>query len=174
MSPDTLTKVLATWGALLSTFGFGWTLYRDLRDRAKLKISVHLRRMARDTYGRLYAVNPDLPVEASEKTFVVISALNVGRRPVKVSAWGGGYKKPKNGKKHFFVVPIGLPKILDEWEGIDEFTEELHGHIDNIKYLAVRDASGGQWKASNKELKEVKRGIQSLNQIKPPTDHQPS
>ena len=45
-SPDSgLTQFLAVWGAILSSITFGWSLYRDLRDRAKIKVSAELRRI---------------------------------------------------------------------------------------------------------------------------------
>ena len=61
LPPDNLTKFLAAWGgALLGTFGLGWTLYRDLLDRAKLQVSASVRKIARrklclgpSTYGCL-------------------------------------------------------------------------------------------------------------------------
>src|ERR1700686_2333975 len=42
-----LTAFLAVWGAILSSITFGWTLYRDLRDRAKIKLTAEVRRIGR-------------------------------------------------------------------------------------------------------------------------------
>ena len=41
-----LTEFLAAYGALLASIGFGWNLYRDLLDRARLQVSVNVRRIA--------------------------------------------------------------------------------------------------------------------------------
>jgi predicted MFS family arabinose efflux permease len=42
-----VTAFLAVWGALLSTATAGWTLYKDLPDKAKIKLTVSLRCMGR-------------------------------------------------------------------------------------------------------------------------------
>lgn len=45
--PDNLTKFLAAWGALLATFGLGWTLYRHLLDRALRRVDAVYREASR-------------------------------------------------------------------------------------------------------------------------------
>jgi hypothetical protein len=159
-----VTSLLATYAALLSSVGLGWNLYRDLHNRAKLNVSVSLRRISFSTDGKMYAVSPKFPVEASAETFVVISVLNVGQRPVKVNGWGGKYVNPQDGKSAFVVVPQGMPKMLNEWENLDEMTDELHGSIDNIKYLCVRDASGREWKAKRTDLARLKKDLRALRE----------
>lgn len=78
-----LTEFLAAWGALLASVGFGWNVYRDVLDRARLQISVNVRRIGRSEDGRYFVAKPDLPVEGvSEDLYVVMSVVNVGRRPV--------------------------------------------------------------------------------------------
>jgi hypothetical protein len=52
---DYLTQFLAAWGALLSTFGVGWTFYRDFRDRACLKVTMNIRRLVKGPDGKWYA-----------------------------------------------------------------------------------------------------------------------
>jgi hypothetical protein len=56
MAPDNLTKFLATYGALLASIGFGWNLYRDLRDRARLKVSASICRLTVDEQGNWVAI----------------------------------------------------------------------------------------------------------------------
>jgi hypothetical protein len=44
---------------------------------------VRVRRIVQSGDGKWYAVNHDLPVEgASEKLFVIMSSVNIGRRPI--------------------------------------------------------------------------------------------
>jgi len=43
--PEWLTPLLAIWGAFLSSVALGWNLYRDLRDRSKVQVSVRVRRI---------------------------------------------------------------------------------------------------------------------------------
>jgi hypothetical protein len=158
-SPDNLTKFLAAWGAILSTFGLGWTLYRDLLDRAKLQISAKVRRLARGLDGRYFAVAPDLPVQAADQLFVVMSVVNVGRRPVMWQGWGGKYHKREPEGTAFFIVGQSLPKMLQEGESHSEMTElndDLKPASDNVKKLYVWDPAGREWALSRKQLKKLK------------------
>jgi hypothetical protein len=156
-----LTQFLAAYGALLASVGFGWNLYRDLLDRAKLQVSVKVRRIARGADGKFFAVKPDLPVEdASEQLYVVMSVANVGRRPVLWQGWGGKYHKPVSGKKLFFIIGQDLPKMLHEGEYHSEFTAlepDLGPANENVKSLFMWDASGKEWKLSRKGLKKLKQ-----------------
>jgi hypothetical protein len=59
-SPHTnldLTSVLAIWGAILSSITFGWNLFRDLRDRPRIKLKGTLGQLVTDTVGRLHFAN---------------------------------------------------------------------------------------------------------------------
>jgi hypothetical protein len=158
--PDNLTKFLAAWGAGLSIFGLGWTLYRDLLDRAKLQITAKVRRIARGLDGKYFAVAPNLPVQAADKLFVVMTVVNVGRRPVMWQGWGGKYYKREPEGNAFFIVGQDLPKMLQEGESHSEMTElddNLKPASDNVKKLYVWDPAGNEWALSRKHLKELKQ-----------------
>jgi hypothetical protein len=169
-----LTEFLATYGALLASVGLGWNLYRDLLDRAKLEVSVDVRRFARGEDGTVFVVKPDLPVEgATEQLYVVMSVVNVGRRPVVWKGWGGKYFKPVDvghgrGKKSgFTIVGRALPKMLREAESHSEFTEltsDLRPASENVKSLFMWDSSGKFWKVSRRQLKELKRDARRFSE----------
>ena len=157
LTTDSLTKFLAAWGAILSTFGLGWTLYRDLLDRARLKLTAHVRRIVETPDGRWYAVKPDLPLEgASEQLFVIMTATNVGRRPVLWTGWGRDYRKPVEGKTSFTVIPVSLPKMLHEGETHSQHSVHLNPAGENVKRLFIWDASGKNWYLSRRALKKLK------------------
>jgi hypothetical protein len=81
------TTFLAIWGAILSSITFGWTLYRDLRDRAKVKVTAQVRRIVQREDGAFFSVNPELGIPgASKELFVVVSVVNIGRRRMR---WKG-------------------------------------------------------------------------------------
>ena len=112
---DTLTKFLAAWGALLSTFGLGWSLYRDLLDRPRIKLSASIRKVVLGGAGKLFAVKVDHPMaERGEKPQVCITLLDEGRRPVLITKLGGQWNKPRDGNQFFFIYARGLPKMLRE------------------------------------------------------------
>ena len=128
------------WGAILSSITFGWTLYRDLRDRAKIKLSAEVRRIGRrDGDGAYFSGAPDLNIAgASEGLFVVISVVNVGRRPIRWKGVGGRYRHPVNGKTAFLISARFLPKTLNEQEAHDEFTDSNEQFVEgSIKRLYV-------------------------------------
>jgi hypothetical protein len=159
-SQDNLTKFLAAWGAILATFGLGWTLYRDLLDRGKLQISANVRRIGRSADGKYYAVRPDVNVEVFPKLFVVMSVVNVGRRPVLWQGWGGKYRKRQTDGSGFYILPQNLPKMLQEGESHSELTAleaDLRPANENVRRLYVWDAAGKEWALSRKQLKALKK-----------------
>jgi hypothetical protein len=58
-----LTTILAFYAAIVSSICLAWNLYRELHDRARVKISVSLMRLATGADGRQFAVAPHLPTE---------------------------------------------------------------------------------------------------------------
>jgi hypothetical protein len=58
-----------------------------------------------------------------DQLYVVVSVTNIGRRRMRWKGWGGKYRKPVNGKDGFVVSARFLPKMLEEQESLDEFTD---------------------------------------------------
>jgi hypothetical protein len=159
--PEWLTPLLAIWGAFLSSVALGWNLYRDLRDRSSLRIDVRVRRIVQSGDGKWYAVNHNLPVQgASEQLFVIMSAVNIGRRPIVWEGWGGKYHKPVNGKTSFAIIPQHLPKKLEEGESHSEMTSlgaDLLPACKNVKRLFLWDTTGKNWKLSWWKLRALRK-----------------
>lgn len=162
-NPDSgLTKFLAVWGAILSSITFGWSLYRDLRDRAKIRISAELRRIGRrDGDGAFFTSAPDVPVQgASEKLFVVVSVVNVGRRPMRWKGLGGTYRHAVGKRKGFLVSARALPRTLQEQEQHDEFFdfEEPYDHQlanGEVKRLYIWDVADREWNVPRGDMKKL-------------------
>jgi len=170
MKNFSLTTLLAVWGAILSSIVFGWTLYRDLRDRARIKLTAEVRRIAQRTDGKYFTIAPDLEIDgASEALFVVISVVNVGRRRMHWKGAGGYYKHPVNGKNGFVLSPRYLPRVLEEQDSHDEFTELDSEFIrGNIKRLHVWDVAGRQWSVSRRDLKRLVADARKYSQSEYP------
>jgi len=157
LSSFDLTKFLAIWGAVLSTFGLGWNFYRDFHDRAKLRVTASLKRFAKGADGRDFAVKHDLPIQgATNEIFLVVSMTNIGRRPVMIKSWGGKWRVPVKGKRGFTVVNRNLPKMLTEGQYHLEYTNDLTAVGENVKTLYVWDSSGKEWKLPRRELTKLK------------------
>ncbi|MGA8493310.1 MAG: hypothetical protein WB711_23005 [Terriglobales bacterium] len=155
--PISLTSFVAFYGAVLSSIGLGWNLYRDSHDKARLKIEMRIRRIVRSPDGKWYQLTPDMPVEgASANLFLVANVTNVGRRPIKWMGWGGRFHKPQNGKSAFLIQPAALPIMLAEGDSCSELTDDLNAAGENVKQLFVWDSTGKNWYLSRKALKELK------------------
>jgi hypothetical protein len=156
-----VTEFLAAYGALLSSIGFGWNLYRDLLDRARLQVSADIRRIAQGLDGKYFSAKPSAAVQgATAQLFVVMTVVNVGRRPVQWQGWGGKYHKPENGKTGFTIIGRDLPKMLSEGQTHSEITRlepDLRPAHDNVTRLFVWDAAGKYWELSRNQLKRLKR-----------------
>jgi hypothetical protein len=151
-----LTTGLAIYAAILSSIAVGWNIYRELHDRARIKVSISLMRIATGADGRQFAVAPHLPAEnISADVHVVVKMTNVGRRPVLLQGWGGEWKIAENGKDKFVVISQGLPRMLKGHESHQEFTPDLSLVSPNIKALFVWDSSGKNWYVSNSELQKT-------------------
>jgi hypothetical protein len=158
-SSDGLTRFLATWGAIVASVGLGWNIYRDAVDRAKLQLSARIRRMGYSTTGQSFFVAPDMKVQASEELYLVMSVVNIGRRPVVWQGWGGKYYKPQEDSNAFFVFGRNLPKMLQEGESHAEwgpFSAKRASDLENTKKIYVWAAGGKEWALSRKQLKELK------------------
>jgi hypothetical protein len=151
-----LTTGLAIYAAILSSIGVGWNVYRELSDRARVKVLVSLMRISTGTDGRQFAVAPHSTIEdANAAVHVVVKMTNAGRSPVLLQGWGGEWKIPENGKDKFVVISQGLSRMLNGHESHQEFTPDLLVVSSNIKALYAWDSSGKNWYVSNKELREA-------------------
>lgn len=155
--PVSITSLMALYGVVLSSIGVVWNLYRDLQDKARLKVEMHIRRIVRSPDGKSYQVRPDLPFEgASEQLFLVVNVTNVGRRPVKWTGWGGKYQKRKPAGNLFIIPHRQLPIMLKEGDSFSVTTDDLKAAGDNVKKLFICDATGKNWYLSRRELKKLK------------------
>lgn len=89
--------------------------------------------------------------------FVVMDVVNIGRRPIQWTGWGGKHHKPVRGKDSFVIVGVALPKMLKEGESHSEFTGEINPVLENVKRLFIWDGTGQKWCVSRRELRKLKK-----------------
>ena len=137
-----LTAFLAVWGAVLSTIGIAWNLYRDLSDRGRLRVTCYLGNII--TPGGL----------SDPKDYLVWSVVNVGRRPIVVQHLGG-----INADKHFLIMPRNtqLPKTLEPGESLSDYSPELSLLGKKLKHLTALDTTGKYHKVPRKQVRALKR-----------------
>jgi hypothetical protein len=163
-----MTAFLAVWGALLSSMTAGWTLYKDLRDKAKIKLTVSLRCIGqREGDGATFMAAPGLNIAGmSDQLYVVVSVTNVGRRRMRWKGWGGKYREPVNGKDGFLVSARFLPKMLEEQESLDEFTElDKQFVAENVKRLYIWDGAGREWSVSKNDMTKLAADIKKYADV---------
>lgn len=141
----------------MSSVTFGWNLMRDVRDRAKLKVFIKVRRVGVGPSGMGFAVAPDLPVAgASPELYLVMRVVNVGRRPMLWEGWGGRFSKPVNDRTGFTIIGEHLPKMLNERETHSEKTVLSTDWLANVDRIFMWDASGKHWGLSRRALNKLK------------------
>ena len=164
---DGLTMFLAVWGAILSSIIFGWTLYKDLRDKAKIKVTANIRRIGRrEGDGQGYDAEPSLNIRGlGNELYVVVSVINVGRRRMNWKGWGGTYQTSVNGQKAFIVSALHLPKMLEEQEEHKEFAGlDKQIGTGNIKGIYIWDGAGRKWHVSRADMKKLRADIKKYAQ----------
>jgi hypothetical protein len=168
-----LTTFLALWGAILSSITFGWNLFRDLRDRANVKVDAMLRYITTDAVGKTVAVSPrvaaDHQLEGAhpDRLFVLFLITNVGRRPVTIRDLAGKRdpRRSATGKSGFIIYPDNLPKSLSEGESVQELSE-LDCLSDDVTVIYASDSTGHHWKVPKRTLRDLKRELKALREAK--------
>lgn len=153
----TVTTFLAVYGSMLSSVTLGWNFYRDYLDRPRVNVPASISRYGIGEDGRPFLSAPDLNIaNTSSKPVLAITAANVGRRPVKLRGWGGKWKPSPTkslvpDRPMFTVIPLGLPKVLDESDDHTELTDEVD-IVDRAENMFVFDSAGRHWYLPDDEL----------------------
>lgn len=135
---------IAAYAAVVSTFVLGWDAYKWLASGAKVDISASL---------NMKMIGG---VEADPKTYVVVTAYNVGDRPTTITNLGGmyfdswwhAYVTKRKPQKAFIInqpsqtqrIPYRF-EVGDQWMGLADQTDDIHkmadeGYLFFILYTA--------------------------------------
>jgi hypothetical protein len=67
-------------------------------------------------------------------------------------------------KDSFFLVPVALPKMLNEGEAHSESTSNIHtDFLENIKRLFVWDGADKNWCVSRRQLRKLKQAYRKFH-----------
>lgn len=130
-----ITTFLAIWGAIVSTFVLGWTIYRDLSEKGKIKVTC-------------FIGNEIGGLANSEIDILVYTITNIGKKPIYIKLIGGAFTK-----KHFLITSHQIPKMLQPGEYIIESTQDICMFEKDLKNLWVIDSLDNYWKISKKNMK---------------------
>jgi hypothetical protein len=134
-----LTTILATWGALLSSFAVGWNVYRDFSDKGRLKVDCYVGKHIMPGVGVV------------KENILVWSITNVGKRPIIIAHIGGAFRKDE----FILTTKTNLPHKLEPGEYIVENTNDLQILKEEVKELFAMDTLGNKYKAPRKRLKQA-------------------
>lgn len=146
-------EIIASFAAIISTIGIGWTLHRDLRDRGILKVDAG--------FGPMVLI----PSGESENC-LFISITNVGKRPITAVGVEGKWEETRKDGYKFTIQPQQLPKLFNPGESHTEiYTQRQWCNIlvPDLKNIWVRDATGKNWMVSKKDIKKLAKWGQVLN-----------
>ncbi|MGC9461885.1 hypothetical protein [Vibrio genomosp. F10] len=163
---DTITKVLAIWGAVVSTFALLWNIKNSLSDRALLKIVADRGYITRDKLKNskershqaiLRNLSPDDEVAERLKVYV----YNIGKRPIVISGFEVRYSK-SSGKlfhklKKSLIMSGDFPQKLDAG---DFLLFEYGWHVVDENFSGVQVTT-----ADNKKYSLPKKNTNMLKQL---------
>ncbi len=138
---DSLTIVLAVWGAIVSTVSIVWLIRRDLLDRGQLRVICYV--------GEI--VGGPNPTGVSTPR-LVYNVTNRGRRPILVTHIGGAVAKDR----HFMVPNAPVPKMLQPGEYFLGLSD-LSILDEEPTALWAIDSFGKHWKVPRKQLQYLLR-----------------
>ncbi|TAN40727.1 MAG: hypothetical protein EPN22_17050 [Nitrospirae bacterium] len=140
MDKETITTILAIWGAVVSSFAVGWQFFRDIIQRGRLRVSCYIGELIGDPGG----IDPT--------DYLVYNVTNIGKEPVMLTHIGGEMKE-----KDFMVkTRQPLPRMLQPGEYTLEFTHDLSVLGPELKRLTAIDSIGRVWKVPKKQVKKLK------------------
>jgi len=155
MTPETITFLIAIWGALLGTIGavISVTLaIREFRkDHPRAKVSVYLSK--KDPFWIISGM--------PEKKYVVVSVLNTGFRSVRISSvvleLSNGTLVDK-GRLAKDELPQALAEnqSLDVYFDISDIRETITDKQAFLRFACVTDSVNHKWKSGiSKIIKQV-------------------
>lgn len=127
-SPSPTVSVVAWYGAVVSTLGFGLALYVALRDRPRLRISVQANMKTFDDPTK----------------FVVVTVANRGRRPVTLSAVWLTPRAKSSGE--FLLGESAQPREVGEGKSVSYLANQEHLKREVPYRVGIRDQAGRVWR----------------------------
>jgi hypothetical protein len=141
MDKDTLTIILAKWGAVVSTVAIIWNIYNSLKDKGKLKVDCYIGNQVISGTGLI------------KERLLVWNITNVGKREIVISHIGG---KLTN-SDFILTTRNSMPYKLQPGEYIIEYSNDLSILNDAKLKLLVLDTLGNSYSPKRKRLLEAKK-----------------
>lgn len=139
-----LTQILAIYGSLLATLNLGWLIYKEITNRSKLKVICY--------FGEILG-DPQL----SGIQLSIIKATNVGKQPIYLAQFGGGFEK-----SHFLIPNQNIPRFLNPGEYQSAYIAASEIFNRDIQFLGAWDSMDRIWKVKQSTIELLKRDYQNI------------
>ena len=147
----TATTWVAVYGAIVATLSLGWHIYRHLSDKGRLTVNCSVKQL-------LLGREPDPCAHV-----LVWKVVNVGRKPVWLGSFGGGFKDGDN----FWLESHGtLPRELKPGESHSEYLDSLEKLAGELDTLWVDDATDRRYRARHSQVRQVNEDLRTLQRAK--------
>lgn len=147
MNKETVTVILAIWGAVVSTVAIIWNIYNSLKDKGKLKVDCYIGNQVVEGVGIV------------KKQLLVLNITNIGKRDIIISHIGG-----KLSDSDFILTTRNrMPHKLQPGEYIIEYSDDLSVLNDNKLKLLVLDTLGNSYSPKKKRLREAQTKYKNKN-----------
>jgi len=158
------TRLLAVYGALVSSCAVLWNIYRDFNDRAQIRLAAKIGYVRQDESGQeLFVADSwlqDRGIRPEIRPFLKITITNTGRRKLTVTGWGAELKRGEQSPL-LQVVPCHLPMELGEGQIAHEFTRDLTILGNKTNRIFARDSTGKYWRATRRTMRAVRGEYQA-------------
>lgn len=147
---DKVTLGIALWGAVIATLTAGWSAYRDLVNKGKLRVKCFMGVMATPGVG------------IDKDNCLIWNITNVGTQPVVLTTIGGRFKDRSGFLLH---ANLPLPRTLQPGEYVIDWMDDFSNlEPEDITELSAYDSIGKVYKAHKRDLAKVieelkKRGL---------------
>jgi hypothetical protein len=161
------TRLLALYGALVSTFAVAINAYREFRDRPRLKLTAMLGYKVNHgatIVSREYMLKlqPSLVNDTSPSFFLTIT--NTGRRPVLVEGWAIRADRKKLDMTIFCTSQLRFQNCSTEGEYAIERTDDTQLLANGAKSIYAWDTAGKHWSLPLRQFRRLKKEAQGLNE----------
>lgn len=154
---------MAIYGALVATFTLGWNVFRDLHDRARVRLSTMVGHSVKNgIVAHAFAAEqwPDTFKGVAPSLFLTIT--NIGRRAVIVQGWAIRTDRRRTGKDNFIYPLTVLPRSLKEGEYAVEHTDDLCVVADGATKIYAWDTQGKKWSLPWREFRKLRNEVRKL------------
>lgn len=144
-----MASVVAIVSLAISCAVFGWTLYRDITNKGRLRVGCFI--------GNIVTTVPGGKNIVSDPQLVYI-VTNIGRQPIMVIEIGG--RKKGEREWEFMINAKSLPRMLKPSEYLTEYTDARLLE-EEIKCLYARDSLGKVYKLKRRNLQRLMKSYKN-------------